>query len=121
VALRTVILEGSIVLVIHRRILFSLVLAGAAALVGCSGNAPPADPMLSGRIGDNCTVYFRHNTLGMAAASPTGPTVDNHNGGDTAISGKLLRVNAGWICVGGEKEQYTIPNEVILLVKMASK
>jgi hypothetical protein len=96
-------------------------LVGLSFFTGCSGNAPPADPMLTGRIGDNCTVYFRHDALGMAAAGPASPTTDNHNGADTQVSGKLLRVNSGWICVEVDKAEHTIPKEAILLVKVSSK
>jgi hypothetical protein len=98
-------------------------LMGLCFFTGCGGNAPPpADPMLSGRIGDDCTVYFRHDALGMAAGSPAAPNAGNVNGPGTQVRGKLLRVNAGWICVNvvGDGE-YTIPKEVILLVNMSYK
>jgi hypothetical protein len=109
-------------LVSYRQILFSFALAGVAALTGCSGSVPPAaDPMLSGRIGDNCTVFFRHDALGMAAGSPASPTTGNHNGADVQVTGKLMRVNAGWVCVAVGKGEYTIPKEAILLVEMPSK
>jgi len=106
---------------IFRRILFGFALVGVAVLTGCGGNASPADPMLSGRFGDNCTVYFRHDTLGMAAGSPASPTTGNHNGADLQVTGKLLRVNGGWVCVAVGKAEYTIPKEAILLVEMPSK
>lgn len=107
---------------VYRQVLCVLALIYITALTGCGGNAlPHTDPMLSGRIGDNCTVYFRHDALGMAAGAPASPTTGNHNGGDTQITGKLLRVNAAWICIGTGKAEYTIPTEVILLVEMPSK
>jgi hypothetical protein len=92
-----------------------------AALTGCGGTLPPPDPMLSGRIGDNCTVYFRHDALGMAAGNPAPPATMNHNGADTHVTGKLLRANAAWTCIGKGKAAYTIPKEAILLVEMSSK
>ena len=97
-------------------------LLGLSVITGCGGNGEsPADPMLSGHIGQSCTVYFRHDALGMAAGSPAAPTTDNHNGADTQISGTLLRVNAGWIHVLVGKREYTIPKESILLVAVPSK
>jgi hypothetical protein len=77
--------------------------------------------MLSGQVGHNCTVYFRHDALGLAAGSPAAPTVDNHNGADMQVTGKLLRANASWVCVGVGDAEYTIPREAILLVKTLPK
>jgi hypothetical protein len=87
---------------------------------GC-GASGPADPMFSGRVGDTCTVYFRLDALGMGAGSPAPPGTGSVSGADTQISGKLLRANAGWVCLGVGNEEYTIPREAILLVKTAPK
>ena len=87
---------------------------------GC-GVSGPTDPMLTERVGQNCTVYFRHDALGMAAASPAPATSGNHDGADLQVTGKLLRANAGWVCVAVGQEEYTIPREVILLVKTLPK
>jgi hypothetical protein len=98
------------------------ILIGLSFVAGCAGNASPsADPMLSGHIGENCIVHFRHDALGMAAAGPAPPRSGNHNGADTEVSGKLLRVNAVWICIGIDKAEFTIPKEAILWVSMSSK
>jgi hypothetical protein len=77
--------------------------------------------MLSGRVGDNCTVYFRHDALGLAAGAPAAPTVDDHNGAGLQVTGKLLRANAGWACLGIGDAECTIPREAILLVKTLPK
>jgi hypothetical protein len=107
-------------LLAYRRSLPGLALMGVIALTGCEGSAP-VDPMLYGHTGQDCTVYFRHDALGMAAGVPASPTTGNHNGADTQISGKLLRVNAGWICLAVGNAEYTVPREVILLVEMPAK
>jgi hypothetical protein len=99
---------------------FSLGLVCLIALSGCRGNAS-ADPMLAARIGEACTVYFRHDALGMAAGVPAPPTTGSHNGASVQLTGKLLRVNAGWVCIGVDNAEYTIPKEAILLVEMRSK
>jgi hypothetical protein len=101
-------------MLVYRRILCSLALAGLA-LTGC---AP--DPMISGRVGDNCTVYFRHDALGMAGI-PAPPRAGNVNGADLQLAGKLARVNAGWVCLSIDKTEYTIPKESILLIEMQPK
>jgi hypothetical protein len=102
-------------MLVYRRILCSLALAGLA-LTGCA----PVDPMISGRVGDNCTVYFRHDALGMAG-TPAPPRADNVNGADVQLAGKLARVNAGWVCISIDKTEYTIPKESILLIEMQPK
>jgi hypothetical protein len=107
---------------ICRRMLSGIALVGVLALTGCSGSTPPpADPMLSGRVGDSCTVYFRRDALGMAAGSPSPPTTGNHNGADTQVSGKLVRLNAEWVAVTDGKREFTIPKGVILMIETQSK
>jgi hypothetical protein len=105
---------------IGRQVLLSLVLAAMAAAIGCEGSSQP-DPELSGRIGENCTVFFCHDALGMAAGAPASPTTGNHNGADLALTGKLLKANGGWIAIAAGKAEYTIPKEAILVVEVASK
>ena len=74
------------------------------AMIGCGGAPPaPPDPMLSARVGDNCTVYFRHDVLGLAGNAPAAPTVGNFNGGALQLTGKLLRLNAEWIASASAK------------------
>ena len=88
-----------------RRAVWGIGLLGVLAVAGCGGGAPPAaDPMLGGRVGDNCTVYFRRDALGMAGPSPSSPLTGNHNGADTAVSGKL-----------------TIPKSAILVIETTAK
>jgi hypothetical protein len=55
------------------------------------------------------------------AGSPASPRVGNVNGADVELTGKLLRVNAGWVCIGVDKAEYTIPKEAILLIEMKPK
>jgi hypothetical protein len=97
----------------------SVVAFAMVAVSGCGSNS--ADPMLSGRIGDRCTVYFRRDALGMAAASPSSPTTGNHNGADTCVAGKLVRVNAEWVAVSVEKREFSVPKSAILMVEVEGK
>jgi hypothetical protein len=106
----------------YRRLFYGVALLGVAALAGCSNSVPPfPDPMLAGRIGDNCTVYFRRDALGMAAGSPSSPLTGNHNGADTQVSGQLVRLNAEWLVVADGKREFTIPKAVVLLIEMQSR
>src|SRR5438874_708324 len=93
----------------------SLVFMGLFILPGCGGALTSgADPMLSGHVGGMCTVQFQRNALG-AAGNPISPTTGNFNGSEVQITGKLLRVNSGWICLGIDQAEYFIPKEVILM------
>src|SRR6516162_6554753 len=95
----------------------SLALAGIAALSGCAINSPaPSESMPSARVGDNCTVFFRRDALGMAADSPSPAMSGNHNGADTQVSGKLIRMNAEWLVISDGKRELSIPKDVILVV-----
>ena len=105
-----------------RRIVIGFVLSGTAAVSGCGGSTDArVAPLLSGRVGENCTVYFRRDALGMAAAVPSPPTTGNHNGADTMVSGKLVRINSEWIVVVDGQREFTIPKLVILMVETRSK
>jgi hypothetical protein len=73
--------------------------------------------MLSGQIGKACTVQFKRDALGFSAGAPSAPTTMNQNGADVAVTGKLLRLNAGWLCVAVGDKELTIPRDVILLVE----
>ena len=88
-------------------------------LSGCDGSQP--DPQLSGRIGETCTIYFRRDALGMAAGAPSPPRTGNQNGADVIMSGKLLRVNPGWVSIGIDQTEFTIPREVILMIEVKAK
>jgi len=105
-----------------RRTVYGLGLAGALAVAGCGDDdPPPADPMLGGRVGDNCTIYLRRDALGMAGPSPSSPLTGNHNGADTAVSGKLVRVNAEWVVIVDGGRERTIPKSVILVIELSAK
>lgn len=103
----------------YRKVLCGFALLCMAGLTGCGGSA--TDPMLSGHIGDFCTVHFRHDALGMGAGAPAPPTSGVINGGEVELGGKLLRANAAWICIGKDKGEYIIPREAILMMEFSSK
>jgi hypothetical protein len=108
--------------VCSRLFVAGVVLVGLLFVAGCGGSHPPvSDPQLSGRVGENCTIYFRRDALGMAAGAPSPPRTGNQNGADVAMSGKLLRVNPGWLTVGIDQAEYTIPREVILMIEVKAK
>jgi hypothetical protein len=77
--------------------------------------------MLSGQIGKACTVQFKRNALGYSFGAPSAPTTTSLNGADVALTGKLLRLNAGWVCIGVDDKEFTIPRDVILLVETKAK
>jgi hypothetical protein len=105
-----------------RRTVYGLGLIGVLAVTGCGGDdPPPPDPMLGGRVGDNCTVYLRRDALGMAAPSPSPALTGNHNGADTAVSGKLIRVNAEWVVIADGRRELTIPKSAILVIEVPTK
>jgi hypothetical protein len=84
-----------------------------------------SDPMLAGRIGEQCIVYFRRDRLGLAASKLNEIlSVDAASSNNTSVyvSGTLVRVNTAWICLAGSKnKEYTIPTDVILLVEVNPK
>jgi hypothetical protein len=114
--------EETIMTAAFWRTVYGLGLIGVLSVTGCGGDdPPPPDPMLGGRVGDNCTVYFRRDALGMAAPSPSSPLTGNHNGADTQVSGKLARVNAEWVVVATGGRELTIPKSAILVIETATK
>ena len=68
-------------------------------LAGCADTARDTAPMKS-QVGQNCIVYFRRDTLGMAAAGPSSVLTGNLNGAEVTQAGELLEVGADWIVIG---------------------
>jgi hypothetical protein len=104
---------------IRRQIMLILASAAMAESIGCEGSGQP-DPQLSGRIGDNCTFFFLTMPWAWRRALPHRRPREPQRP-DTALTGKLLRVNSGWITILAGKAEYTIPKQVILVVELASK
>jgi hypothetical protein len=87
-------------------------------------DARGSDPMLVGRLGEYCTVFFRRDRLGLAAHKLTEiMSADSRglNNISAYVSGKLVRVNPAWICVAESNKEYTIPTDVILMVEVQVK
>ena len=76
----------------------SLLLLGILLSSGCAQPQREVAPMES-QVGKNCMVYFRHDTLGMAADGPSQFNSQSHNGSEVAQAGQLMKVGAGWIVV----------------------
>jgi hypothetical protein len=95
------------------------VLGVAFVLCGCS-NSPTAveQTPFAGKIGQNCTVQFRRGDgLGAGSSLPVPPTTNAVNGAEVFVSGKLQTVGGGWVVVEGNKREYCIPRESILLIE----
>jgi hypothetical protein len=75
---------------------------------------------LNKKRGKPCTVQFKRNALGAAAALPVSPWDNNINGADVAISGTLKKVDKDAITIIKGKTTYWIPKDSILLVQFDS-
>jgi hypothetical protein len=97
----------------------------ARAAKNVAVDARGSDPMLAGRIGEHCKIYFRRDRLGLAAHKWNeiiSADVGSFNNTSVYVAGKLIRANTAWICVAGDKnKEYTIPTDVILMVEVHAK
>jgi hypothetical protein len=64
-----------------------------------------------------CTIQFRRDALGAAAANPVPPLSDTINGADTSISGTLKHSSAEWAVLERNGQEVWIPKSVILLIQ----
>jgi hypothetical protein len=97
-----------------------LAAAGMLSLAGCSSFSPPPTTMVTDHVGENCTVYYRHNMLGTSGIMAS-PLSDEVNGTQLSVHGKLIEEGADWIRLEVGKEEVTIPREVILTIKTQTK
>jgi hypothetical protein len=76
-----------------------LVVLVVSLSAGCESPDPEQQAIsaLRAKIGYRCTVQFRRDALGAAAAVPVPPTTDNINGADVTLSGKLKDVKGDWL------------------------
>lgn len=102
-----------------KSLLFALgslsLLAVPLFVTGCN-DAQAASEASSPPLGRSCTVQFRRDALGAAAALPVPPTTDSINGSETSISGTLRMATEEWVVVHTGKEIW-IPKSVVLLIK----
>lgn len=79
-------------------------------LTGCDrGSTPPA--------GRSCTIQFRRDALGAAAANPVPPMTENMNGAATSISGTLKSTAGDWVVLDQGRAEVWVPKAVILLIQ----
>ena len=98
------------------------ILPGALALLA-SATLPGCDRAETAglTIGKPCTVQFRRDALGAAAANPISPLTNGINGADTSIAGTLKRVTAEWIVIGQHGTiDVWIPRSAVLLIAQSS-
>ena len=76
---------------------------------------------LNSKRGKPCTVQFKRNALGGAAAIPVSPLTGGINGADVAVYGTLKKVDKDAITVINGKTTYWIPKDSILLVQFDSE
>ena len=95
-------------------------LAAVLCMSGCSSFSPPPTTMVTDHVGEECTVYYRHNMLGTSGLMAS-PLSDEVNGTQLSVHGKLIEEGADWIRLGVGKEEVTIPREVILTIKTQTK
>ncbi len=68
-------------------------------------------------VGGVVKVQFRRDALGAASNNPIPPRSGNHNGADTTIVGKLVKIEATGIVVEVNQNKTWVPREVILMVE----
>lgn len=67
---------------------------------GCGAPADKGPAMgLRRRVGSECTIQFRRDALGAAAALPISPETTGINGANVVLQGKLLGVDGDWLHV----------------------
>ncbi len=109
---------------------FLFFLVGAAllsgsVLIGCGPSNTQAGshaPMSSGLpVGRVCTVFMRHDRLGMASEHPASVLVDGQNGSQLSIGGRLKRGDAEWIVLTNLSTQRPsevwIPRDNVLAIR----
>jgi hypothetical protein len=75
-----------------------------------------ASGMAQSLIGRDCRVQFRRDALGMAGASPVGPTQQWN--GQTTLKGKIVELNDQWLILSVDSKRYCIPHASILLIEV---
>ena len=88
-------------------------------LLGSGCDRPREDPAAS-RVGEDCTVHFRHDALG-ASGSPIAPTWNTFNDTDLIMNGALVRATPEWIVITRGNGDYFISRGVILFLEFKAK
>ena len=85
-----------------------MLLAALSSCMPSSGAVPPS--------GEACTVQFRRDALGAAAANGIPPTTDSMNGASVSVHGKLVRTDSEWVILRSAGKTLWIPRSSILLL-----
>ena len=91
--------------------------AGLIVTITTIGCNTARDPLASSKIGQRCSVQFRRDALGAAAASPIPPETDAMNGAEVVIVGTLKRVQDDAVLIDTDRFEYIIPMHAILSLR----
>lgn len=89
------------------------------AFTGCADTAHKPAPG-EAQVGQNCIVYFRRDSLGMAADLPASPLTGSVNGAEVEQAGQLMSVSADWIVINLHGRVFHIPQAAILMIEFGS-
>jgi hypothetical protein len=88
----------------------TLLITGCAVANGASaGSLPP--------IGKPCTIQFRRDALGTAAALPVNPMASSINGAETSVAGTLKMVSPEWVVLDLSGREVWVSKSVVLLIQ----
>ena len=93
-------------------------LLGVLLIAGCADSSHESTP-IEGQIGQNCTIYFRRDVLGMASDSPSSISTMEYNGAEVVQVGKLVTVTPNWIVINRNGSDLHIPQSSILMISVA--
>jgi hypothetical protein len=101
-----------------------------AFLAGCGSDdiAAESTRALRSKVGYYCTVQFRRDALGAAAASGIPPTTGSMNGASVELTGLLKDVKGDYLVIETprpgdptKKNEYWVPRHSILLLEWSSR
>ncbi len=93
---------------------------GSVGITGCQSFSPPPTTMVTDHVGENCTIFYRHNMLGTSGIMAS-PLAEEVNGTQLSVHGKLIEEGADWVRLQVGTDEVTIPREVILTIKTQTK
>ena len=106
-------------LLVGATLLSSSLLSGCAPSNTQAGSHAPASSGLP--VGRVCTVFMRHDRLGMASEHPASVLVDGQNGSRLSIAGRLKRADSEWIVITNTSTQRPsevwIPRDNVLAIR----
>jgi|SRR5439155_17871208 len=89
-------------------------IAAMLVISGCDRANAAAGGTMRGR---KCTIQFRRDALGAAAALPVGPMTDGINGAQTSISAIFKNFIEDWIVLDYGGKEVWVQKPVVLLIR----